>query len=194
VLDPQISYEGRKIDFVNNVMLSEHLEESKSNLFIYFHDNYTHAAISTPPSVASLSAQTSPIMGSPQKSFTAQYHRKEKALINKLEVYFKLPTEDFNTCDPVWWMGQCTQFPTLFCLARNILCIPGESFLHLHCFSSQNIFMPGSAVAVEWVFSGGQDTISLHCASLHVDTIQILMLVKKQLHLACAKANAALCG
>jgi hypothetical protein len=61
-----------KIDFANDVMLSEHLEESKSNLFIYFHDNYTHAAISTPPSMASPSAQTSPIMGSPQKSFTAR--------------------------------------------------------------------------------------------------------------------------
>jgi hypothetical protein len=95
-----------KIDFVNDVMLSEHLEESKSNLFIYFHNNYAHAAISTPPSMASPSAQTSPIMGSPQKSFTAQYHRKEKALINELEEYFKLPTEDFDTCDPVqWWMG-----------------------------------------------------------------------------------------
>jgi hypothetical protein len=47
-----------KIDFVNDVMLSEHLEESKSNLFIYFHDNYAHVAISTPPSVASLSTQT----------------------------------------------------------------------------------------------------------------------------------------
>jgi hypothetical protein len=52
----------------------------------------------------------------------------------------------------------------------------------------------GSAVAVEWVFSGSRDTISLCYASLHADTIQILMLVKKQLHLAHAKANAALCG
>jgi hypothetical protein len=90
-----------KIDFANNVMLSKHLEESKLNLFIYFHDNCTHAAISTPPSVASPSDQTSPIMGSPQKSFTARYCRKEKAPINELEEYFKLPTEDFNACDPV---------------------------------------------------------------------------------------------
>jgi hypothetical protein len=43
------------------------------------------------------------------------------------------------------------------------------------------------------VFSGGRDTISLRHASLHADTIWILMLVKKRLHLACAKANAALC-
>jgi hypothetical protein len=57
---------------------------------------------------------------------------------------------------------------------------------------SWNISMPGSAVAVERVFSGGQDTISLRHASLHADTIWILMLVKKQLHLAHAKANTAL--
>jgi hypothetical protein len=87
-------------------MLSEHLEQSKLNLFIYFHDNYAHAAISTPPSTASPSAQTSPIMGSPQKSFTARYRRKEKASINKLEEYFKLPAEDFNACNPIqWWTG-----------------------------------------------------------------------------------------
>jgi hypothetical protein len=54
--------------------------------------------------------------------------------------------------------------------------------------------MPGSTVAVEQVFSGGQDTISLHHASLHTDTIQILMLVKKWSHLAYTKANAALHG
>jgi hypothetical protein len=52
----------------------------------------------------------------------------------------------------------------------------------------------GSAVAVERVFSGRWDIIYLRCASLHADTIWILMLVKKQLHLACAKANAALLG
>jgi hypothetical protein len=51
---------------------------------------------------------------------------------------------------------------------------------------------PGSAVAVERVFSGGRDTISLRRASLHANIIRILMLVKKQLHLARAKVNAAL--
>ncbi|KAI9511404.1 hypothetical protein F5148DRAFT_975221 [Russula earlei] len=50
----------------------------------------------------------------------------------------------------------------------------------------------GSAVAVERIFSGGWDTISLCCASLHADTIHILMLVTKQLHLARMHANTAL--
>lgn len=43
---------------------------------------------------------------------------------------------------------------------------------------------PGSAVAVERIFSGGRDTISLRRASLSADTIRTLMLVKQRLRLA----------
>lgn len=43
---------------------------------------------------------------------------------------------------------------------------------------------PGSAVAVERIFSGGHDTISLRHASLIPNTIQVLMLVKQRLKLA----------
>jgi len=46
----------------------------------------------------------------------------------------------------------------------------------------------GSAVSVERVVGG---TISFRRASLDADTIQILLLVKRRLHLARAKANAA---
>lgn len=42
----------------------------------------------------------------------------------------------------------------------------------------------GSAVAVERIFSGGRDMISLRCTSLKPDTIHILMLVKQRLQLA----------
>jgi hypothetical protein len=42
----------------------------------------------------------------------------------------------------------------------------------------------GSAVAVERIFSGGRDTISLRRASLIPGTIQVLMLVKQRLWLA----------
>jgi hypothetical protein len=42
----------------------------------------------------------------------------------------------------------------------------------------------GSAVAVECIFSGGRDTISLRRASLQPDTIRTLMLVKQRLRLA----------
>ena len=43
---------------------------------------------------------------------------------------------------------------------------------------------PGSAVAVERIFSGGRDTISLRRASLQPETIRTLMLVKQQLKLS----------
>lgn len=50
----------------------------------------------------------------------------------------------------------------------------------------------GSAVAVEHIFSGGHNTISLQRASLKPETIRILMLVKQKLRLACNAAQQAL--
>ncbi|KAG1780740.1 hypothetical protein EV702DRAFT_964222, partial [Suillus placidus] len=42
----------------------------------------------------------------------------------------------------------------------------------------------GSAVAVERIFSGGRDTVSMRHASLKPETIRTLMLVKAKLRLA----------
>ncbi|KAG1721466.1 hypothetical protein EDD22DRAFT_778871, partial [Suillus occidentalis] len=42
----------------------------------------------------------------------------------------------------------------------------------------------GSAVAVEQIFSGGRDTVSMWCTSLKPETIRMLMLVKAKLCLA----------
>ena len=149
VLDPQILYKGMKIDYADDTMLSEHLEQSKSNLFDYFHDNYAHVVISTPPSAPSTPVQTQPTAGSPQKSFTARYCRKEKPSVNELKEYFKLPAEDFDMCNPIhWWMGQQAQFPNLFHLAFDLLCIPGEPFQHIHRFNESSSHL-GSAVAVK---------------------------------------------
>jgi hypothetical protein len=58
---------------------------------------------SLPPSTV---VQALPMDGLPQKSFTAQYRQKEKYSTNELEEYFKLPVEDFDTCNPIqWWVG-----------------------------------------------------------------------------------------
>jgi hypothetical protein len=182
-----------KADYADDPMLSDHLEQSRFNLVDYFNDNYANT-IPVPSSMPPASVRSAPVTaGSPQKSFTARYRRKEKTSVNELEEYFKLPPEDFNACNPIhWWIGRRAQFPNLFCMARDILCIPGESSLvSLIQVTFSNIF-PGSAVAVERIFSGGRDTISLRRASLHADTIRILMLVKKRLHLARAQANASL--
>jgi len=108
VLDPCISYEGLKIDYSDDLILSNHLEDSKTSLFEYFNNNYatiaTHSPTpSTPPSTP---VQALPADGSPQKSFTAWYRQKEKYSTNELEEYFKLPAEDFETCNPIqWWVG-----------------------------------------------------------------------------------------
>lgn len=142
VLDPRISYDSLKTDYADDQMLSEHLENSKSKLFDYFNKNYAHVAISTPPSVPSPSLVQTPPLGSPTKSFTARYRTKEKAAVNELEEYFKLPAEDFDACNPIhWWMGRRAQFPNLFCLARDILSIPGKLFLHIHNLRIVNIII-----------------------------------------------------
>ena len=54
---------------------------------------------------------------------------------------------------------------------------------------------PGFAdVAVEHIFSGGHDTISVHHASLSAETIQTLMLVKQWLHLPHTTIDELLCN
>lgn len=49
---------------------------------------------------------------------------------------------------------------------------------------SHSLFCTGSSVAVERIFSGGRDTISLRRASLSAETIQALMFTKNRLILA----------
>jgi hypothetical protein len=87
-------------------MLSDHLEQSKLNLFHYFDKHYANANTPGLLSAPSTSAPTALVEGSPQKSFTDRYCRKERGSTNKLEDYFKLPAEDFDACNPIhWWMG-----------------------------------------------------------------------------------------
>ena len=123
MLDPHISYEGLKQDYGDDPMLSDHLEDSKTQLFSYFNKYYPTPTPSSPPSTP---VQAPPVDGSPQKSFTARYRRKMKYSTNELEEYFKLSAEDFHSCNPIqWWVSRRSQFPRLFQLARDILCIPG---------------------------------------------------------------------
>jgi hAT family C-terminal dimerisation region len=126
VLDPRISYEGLKMDYSDDPTLSDHLKDSKIKLFDYFDANYATLPNSMPSSPPSTLVHALPVDGSPQKSFTARYRRKMNYSTNELEEYFKLPAEDFQSCNPIqWWVGRRSQFPRLFKLARDILCIPG---------------------------------------------------------------------
>ncbi|KAJ6528128.1 hypothetical protein B0H19DRAFT_1385307 [Mycena capillaripes] len=69
---------------------------------------------------------------------------------------------EFNS----WWYTNRAVFPNLYKIARDTHCIPG------------------SAVAVERVFSGGRDTIALRRSRLPATTIRTLMVFKAQLRLA----------
>ncbi|KZW03138.1 hypothetical protein EXIGLDRAFT_589925, partial [Exidia glandulosa HHB12029] len=60
----------------------------------------------------------------------------------------------------VWWRDHAAQFPHLSRFARDIFSIPG------------------SAVAVERIFSSGRDVISVRRSSLKPETISLLMVLK----------------
>lgn len=139
VLDPRISHEGLLADCNDDVMLQHHLETSKEELRQHYQDNYEKTA--SPPTVSPMSpspsaqVRSSASLGSPQKvNFLARYKRQPQAFKDELVEFWKLPTEDFEICDPIqWWAGRRSQFPNLSRLARDILAIPGEFvFLSTH--------------------------------------------------------------
>jgi hypothetical protein len=103
VLDPRISYEGMKADYSNDLVLRDYLEESKTNLIAYYKENYTAEDASAPTPSQTITPSQQNVLGSPQKCFTSRYHNKSKVSINELEEYWKLPIEDFETCDPIQW-------------------------------------------------------------------------------------------
>ena len=90
----------------------------------HFHDKYDKPLpVPTAPVVS-----TSAMDGSPQKvDFTSRYRNLPQAFTDEVQEYFKLPRENFDTCDPLqWWAGCRSQFPNLSRFARDILSIPGE--------------------------------------------------------------------
>jgi hypothetical protein len=117
-----------KLDYTDDESLATYLESSKKNLYEYYEKHYadkhqvpSQATCSVPGQSVDNSAPRSP-----QKNFTSRFQRKAKVAINELDEFFKLPQEDFETCNPIqWWLGRRAQFPNLFWLARDILCIPG---------------------------------------------------------------------
>ena len=174
--------------------MQRHVEHAKDQLHQFYLDNY--AKMPTPlPAIQPVVTETS---GSPQKvNFTAWYKKHPSTLKDKLEEFYKLPQEDFNTCDPIqWWSGRRSQFPNLSRLARDILAMPGEfTSTHLDLLTNYlAILLQGSAVAVERIFSGGRDTISLRRASLSAETIRTLMLVKQRLLLTRTAIDELLCN
>ncbi|KAF5335031.1 hypothetical protein D9758_016187 [Tetrapyrgos nigripes] len=168
MLDPHIDREALEADYEKDATLTGHLTKSRQELHEYFNSNY----VSNCTPLVSSSSVPGPsdvlhIDGSPQKKFKSKYHQKVDAVCDELTEFWKQPPEDSEKCDPItWWAGHKATYLNLYCLALDIFSIPG------------------SAVAVEHVFSGRRDTISLRRASLSVDTIRLLMIAKHQLYLA----------
>lgn len=127
VLDPRISYSALSDEFEGDEDLVPFLEAAKTRLHTYYKTHYVKAGNAAPnllPSNHSTRASLS-INGSPQKNFTARF-QKPRALIDELVEFWKLPQEDFETCNPIWWwLGRRSSFPNLYRLACDILSIPG---------------------------------------------------------------------
>jgi hypothetical protein len=125
-LDPHISYNGLKDEFADDSELLFFLEFSKEELHSYYKKHYADCTSfeSIPPSHT-----PAIINGSPQKNFTARF-QKNRAIIDELLEFWKLPQEDFDACQPIqWWFGRRSMFPHLYRLACDILSIPGEHYL-----------------------------------------------------------------
>ncbi|KAF7370018.1 Transposase-like protein [Mycena sanguinolenta] len=177
LLDPRLSYTGLRADYADDPDLLEGLEKSKAALEAHFQAHY--ANLKQPSGLeeqAELSQPSPP--GSPAKfNIFKRYGAPATSTAvsqNELEDYFRLTSipEPFEQTDPLqWWYTQRHKLPNLYRLARDVLCIPG------------------SAVAVERVFSGGRDTIGLRHASLKAETIEMLMFVKARLRLAREEAK-----
>jgi hypothetical protein len=127
VLDPRVSYESLREDYAKDDDLISNLEASKSDL-------QSHYAIHYAPTSAPLPLMSTPhpATGSPQRVDVTSHYRKhvDEATSNELAEYFRITSipEPFDGVDPLqWWFSWRHQFPHLYRLVCNILCITGES-------------------------------------------------------------------
>ena len=188
-----MNYKGLADDYRDDPELMATIRDGKKQLEDHYPKHYASkiaqkksSQMSHSSSTSTLSRSSSGTMASPEEvNFTARIAVKRPLRdCNELEEYFTLVPEVWEECDPVkWWCARQAQFPNLCRLARDVMTIPGVSL----CRSFKNKSLTsslGSAVAVDHIFSGGRDTISLRRASLKHETIRTLMLVKQRLRLA----------
>ncbi|KAL4258188.1 Zinc finger BED domain-containing [Pleurotus pulmonarius] len=165
LLDPRIGYMGVEADYQGDSTLEDYLAKVKDELKTYFTEHYKDTA-SPPSREGSSTSITSQATTGGKYDFTSRYKQRDRPPTDELEEFWRLEPQDFDACNPIeWWYNHRLQFPNLYQLAMDILSIPG------------------SAVAVERVFSGGRDTISMRRSSLRADTISSLMLMKHYIRL-----------
>ena len=123
VLDPCITYEGLKCDFANDPILLTDLKKSKQLLHEFYNANYATMA---PTPDTSPATRNHGIGSSRKVDFTARYQQIKSETIDELAEYFQVKRKDFNTCDPLkWWWGQRENWPNVYRLVCDVLCIPG---------------------------------------------------------------------
>jgi hypothetical protein len=191
VLDPRIGYEGLKHqasqdnDLLRREDYLKQINDAVESLKGYYHENYSLAA-----TVPSFTADGTPRLSNTPKPFDffAIYASSATttSAADELDQYLLIRPLGFSKGTPnpiIWWKCNRHLYPNTARLARDILSIPGRFF---RCQSVKLAYQisSGSSVAVERVFSGGRDTISLRRSSLKPSTIRRLMLVKHRLLLA----------
>ncbi|CAA7257320.1 unnamed protein product [Cyclocybe aegerita] len=103
LLDLRISYTALTEDFADDLDLSDSLETLKTELRTYYLTNYAGCHTSFPSSTQASSHSTlgTSVSSAPITNFTACYQCCPWATTDELTEYFRLPQEDFNTCDPI---------------------------------------------------------------------------------------------
>jgi len=112
-------YKGLRLDFANNPSLLTDLERSKDLLQEYYDDNYAATPMHYKDADNSM-------MYSQTLDFTSCYSSIDPEVVDELDKYFKIKHKDFKKCNPLkWWKSQWEDWPKLYCLACDVLCIPG---------------------------------------------------------------------
>lgn len=125
MLDPRISYQGLITDCGDDVSAKADIDYAKGRLEARYLRDYHRTPRPLPTTTSQPSATQSNT--SPQKvNFTSRYKQRAPPTRNEVEEFFKLPQEDFETCDPLkWWAGRAAQFPDLSKYARDLFGAPG---------------------------------------------------------------------
>jgi hypothetical protein len=128
-------------DYEDDDDLLDYLGSTVTDLRIHYRQHYHGRQQSFDEPAEAAQATSSSRDESPSRvDFTARYRKKERINIDELEEYFKLKQENWDFCNPLeWWVRHRAQFPNLFCLARDILAIPGMSS-SLLCFKLHAYF------------------------------------------------------
>ena len=120
------------MDYQDDNDLLAYLETAKTKLHEHYASEYATKVLTprpsgTPTAPHAGSSSAVPTTSSPRKlKIGDRYRRRPVTVVDELDDYFKMPAEDFDTCDPIeWWRGHRSRFPRLYRLACNVLCIPG---------------------------------------------------------------------